>query len=55
VREEVVVEGLLGEKPAEADLAEVVDDATELVDGVVEPVLVLVEQCEEQLLATLSV
>lgn len=41
--EEVIVDGLLCEEAAKTDLAQVVDDVTELVDCGVEPVSVLVE------------
>jgi hypothetical protein len=52
---EVLVVGVFGDETAEADLAEVVDDASQLFDVLVEGVGVLVEDGEQQLLATLPV
>jgi hypothetical protein len=43
------------DEAADADLAEVVDHAPELVDGVIEVVGVLVQQCQHQLFAALAV
>lgn len=47
---EVVVVGVLGDEAADADLAEVVDDASQPFDVLVEIVGVLVEDREQQLL-----
>lgn len=46
---------MFGEEASDADLAEVVDPAAELVDGGVEAVGVLVDEGEEHLLAPLLV
>ena len=52
---EVGVVGRFHDEPTDADLAEVVDGTAELVNGVVELVGVLVEEGEQELLASLPV
>ena len=52
---EVFVAGVFGDEAADADLTEVVDPASEFVDGAVEGVGMLVEEGEEEFLTAIAV